>query len=246
MTKLLLIIAAIFAIAAVGTAADVQKKDFALKTADGVTLKGTYLSPGISGPAILLLHQCNMDRHAWDGLASNLANAGFHVLTFDFRGYGESGGGKLTDADARRKEQQQKWPGDVDAAYSYLLAQNGVDKSRVAVGGASCGVGQASALASRHHEIKALMLLSGNASDAAKNYIAQTTSLPVFGAASEDDKGPAQGIKDALGASKNPQSVLKIVSGTEHGVPMFAKHSDLEPMIVNWLKAQLGLKGSAS
>jgi dienelactone hydrolase len=246
MTKLLLMIAAMFTIATVGTAADVQKKDVALKTPDGVTLKGTYLSPGGSGPAILLLHQCNMDRHAWDGLAGDLAKAGFHVLTFDFRGYGDSGGGKLTDADARRKEQQEKWPGDVDAAYSYLLSQSGVDKSRVAVGGASCGVGQASALASRRHDIKALMLLSGNASDAAKDYIAKTTSLPVFGAASEDDKGPAAGIKDALGASKNPQSILKIVPGTEHGVPMFAKHSDLEPMIVNWLKTQLGLKGSAS
>lgn len=245
MTRILLIIAAIFTIATVGTAADVQKKDVALKTADGVTLKGTYLSPGGPGPAILLLHQCNMDRHAWDGLAGDLAKAGFHVLTFDFRGYGDSGG-KLTDADARRKQQQEKWPGDVDAAYSYLLAQNGVDKSRVAVGGASCGVGQASGLASRRHDIKALMLLSGNASDAAKDYIAKTTSLPVFGAASEDDKGPAAGIKDAVGASKNPQSVLKIESGTEHGVPMFAKHSDLEPMIVNWLKTQLGVKGSAS
>ena len=249
MTKLLLIVAAIsaaiFTIATVGAAADVQKKDVALQMSDGVTLKGTYMSPGGSGPAILLLHQCNMDRRAWDGLASDLANAGFHVLTFDFRGYGDSGG-KLTDADARRKEQLEKWPGDVDAAYSYLLAQSGVDKSRVAVCGASCGVGQASALASRHHEIKALMLLSGNASDAAKDYIAKTTSLPVFGAASEDDKGPAAGIKDALGASKNPQSVLKIVPGTEHGVPMFAKHSELEPMIVNWLKTQLAVKGSAS
>lgn len=245
MTRILLIIAAIFTIATVGTAADVQKKDVTLKTSDGVTLKGTYLSPGGPGPAILLLHQCNMDRHAWDGLAGDLAKAGFHVLTFDFRGYGDSGG-KLTDADARRKQQQEKWPGDVDAAYSYLLAQNGVDKSRVAVGGASCGVGQASGLASRRHDIKALMLLSGNASDAAKDYIAKTTSLPVFGAASEDDKGPAAGIKDAVGASKNPQSVLKIESGTEHGVPMFAKHSDLEPMIVNWLKTQLGVKGSAS
>ena len=246
MTKLLLIVAALFALATVGTAADVQKKDVAIKMPDGVTLKGTYMSPGSSGPAILLLHQCNMDRRAWDGFADDLANAGFHVLTFDFRGYGDSGGGKLADADARRKEQMEKWPSDVDAAYSYLLSQSGVDKSRVAVGGASCGVGQASALASRHHEIKALMLLSGNASDAARDYIAKATSLPVFGAASEDDKGPAAGIKDALGASKNPQSVLKIVPGTEHGVPMFAKHPDLEPMIVNWLKAQLGMKGSAS
>ena len=92
----------------------------------------------------------------------------------------------------------------MDAAYAYLIDQNGVDQSRIAVGGASCGVTQSSDLAFRHHEIKALMLLSGTASDAAKAYIAGSTALPVFGAASEGDTGPAKGIREAVGASKNP------------------------------------------
>ena len=127
----------------------------------------------------------------------------------------------------------------MDAAYAYLIDQKGVDQSRIAVGGASCGVTQSSDLAFRHHEIKALMLLSGTASDAAKAYIAGSTALPVFGAASEGDSGPAKGIREAVGASKNPQSKVKIYPGTEHGVPMFGKNSELEPMIVSWLKAQL-------
>jgi len=119
------------------------------------------------------------------------------------------------------------------------MAQKGVDKSRVAAGGASCGVTQSSDLAARHHEIKALMLLSGQATDATKAYIASATSLPVFGAASEGDSGAAKGIKEAVGASKNPHSTLKIYQGTEHGVPMFAKNAELEPMIVTWVKTSL-------
>ena len=43
-----------------------------IKAPDGVNLKGTYVSPGRPGPAVLLLHQCNMDRHAWDSLAQDL------------------------------------------------------------------------------------------------------------------------------------------------------------------------------
>ena len=206
-----------------------EKKDVDIKATDGTTLKGTYFSPGRPGPAIILLHQCNMDRHAWDGLAGDLAGAGFHVLTFDFRGFGDTGG----------QRNQQAWPGDVDAAYAYLLQQKGVDKTRVAAGGASCGVTQSSDLAARHHEIKALMLLSGNTSEATRAYITATTSLPVFGAASEGDTGAANGIKQAVAASKNPHSTVKIYNGTEHGVPMFAKNAELEPMIVSWLKAQL-------
>ena len=210
-----------------GLAAE-SKKDVDIKAQDGITLKGSYYSPGKPGPAMLLLHQCNMDRHAWDGLAQDLANAGFHVLTIDFRGFGESGKGP-----------REQWPADVDAAYAYLTSQPGVEKNRVAAGGASCGVTQASNLAERHHEIKALVLLSGSASDAAKTYIAATPGLGVFGAASEGDTNAAKGIREAEQGSKNPHSTLKIYAGTEHGVPMFAKNAELEPMIVQWLKTQL-------
>jgi dienelactone hydrolase len=234
--KTLLIVTALTFVA--GLSAEVHKKDVDIKAPDGVDLKGTYFSAGQPGPAILLLHQCNMDRHAWDGLAQDLAGNGFHVLTIDFRGFGESGGGKFTDP-AQRSAAREKWPGDVDAAYAYLIGQKGVDQARVAVGGASCGVTQSSDLAARHMEIKALLLLSGMASDPAKAYIAGNPSLPVFGAASEGDTGAAKGIREAVSASKDPKSTLKIYPGTEHGVPMFAKNPDLEPMIVAWLKAQL-------
>jgi dienelactone hydrolase len=131
----------------------------------------------------------------------------------------------------------------VDAAFAYLTKQKGVDQSRVAVGGASCGVTQSSDLAARHHEIRALLLLSGMASDAAKAYLASNASLPVFGAASEGDTGAAKGIQEAVAASRDPKSVVKIYAGTEHGVPMFAKNPELEPMIVAWLKAQLPAAG---
>jgi hypothetical protein len=98
-------------------------------------------------------------------------------------------------------------------------------------------------LAARHPEIKALMLLSGTTSDVAKVYIAGNLSLPVFGAASQGDASAAKGIQEALSASKDPNSIVKIYPGTEHGVPMFAKNPDLEPMIVVWLKAQLPAEG---
>jgi dienelactone hydrolase len=216
-----------------------QTKNIDIQAHDGTNLKVSYYSPGHAGPAILLLHQCNMDRHAWEGLASDLAGAGFHVLTVDYRGYGESGGQPYKDANDRRTAMQEKWPGDVDAAYAYLLAQKGVYRSQVLAGGASCGVTQSADLAVRHPEIRGLVLLSGSASDTAKSYIASNPKLAVFGAASDGDTNAAKGIKDAVEASKNSQSTLKIYSGKEHGVPMFDKNPDLKPMLVSWAKAQV-------
>ena len=218
-----------------GLAAESQKKDVDIKATDGANLKGSYFSPGRPGPAILLLHQCNMDRHAWDGLAMDLANAGFHVLTLDFRGFGDSG--RTTDQ-AQRTSMREKWPGDVDTALEYLKSQKGVDPARLAAGGASCGVTQSSDLAARHHEIKALMVLSGTTTETTRTYVTSTPSLPVFGAASEGDTNAAKGIREAVAASKNPHSTVKIYAGTEHGVPMFAKNPELEPMIVSWLQSQ--------
>jgi dienelactone hydrolase len=235
--RLLTLAAAATLSVTLGWTAEVQKKDVDIQAPDGTNLKGTYFSSGRPGPGMILLHQCNMDRHAWDGLAQDLAGAGFHVLTVDFRGFGESGG-KTTDAAERRNAMQQKWPGDVDTAFAFLKGQKGVDAARLAAGGASCGVTQSSDLAARHHEIKALMVLSGQATEATRAYLS-SSALPVFGAASEGDTNAAKGIREAVGASKNPQSTVKIYGGTEHGVPMFAKNAELEPMIVAWLKTQV-------
>ena len=52
---------------AAGLSAEVQKKDVDVKARDGASLKGAYFAAGRPGPAMLLPHQCNMDRHALDG-----------------------------------------------------------------------------------------------------------------------------------------------------------------------------------
>ena len=223
-----------------------QKKDLDIKAPDGANLKASYFSPDRPGPAILLIHQCNMDRHSWDSLANDLVSAGFHVLTFDLRGFGESDG-KTTNA-VDRQAAREKWPADVDAMFAYLLAQKDVDRSRVAAGGASCAVGLSADLAARHHEITALIGLSGGASEQTKGYIAQTPELAIFGTASEGDTtNPAapKATKELLATSRNPQSQLHMYPGTEHGVPLYTKHSELEPMIVSWLMTRLKANGNS-
>lgn len=219
-----------------------QRKDVDITTGDGIILKGTSYTPGKAGPAVLLLHQCNSDRKSMDPLAIDLTNAGMHVLTVDFRGYGESGGGPVTDPQQRRTAMAERWPNDVEAAYVVLEASPGVDKSRIAVVGASCGVTQASILATKRKGVVALVLLSGQASDAGQTYLTATPGVAVFGAAAEGDANAAKGINDAVAASKNPQNVVKIVKGSAHGVPMFKESPELEPAIVEWLKARLQVK----
>ena len=83
-----------------------------LSASDGTKLKGTFFAAAELGPGVLLLHQCNRQRKVWDALAQQLSAAGINVLTFDYRGYGESGGERFDKLPPQQAAQVQaeKWP----------------------------------------------------------------------------------------------------------------------------------------
>ena len=237
-TTSVLAAAAFLALAALPATAGSMDVD--LKAADGTMLKATYMSPGKPGPAMLLIHQCNMDRKSWSGIASQLVDAGVHVLTMDLRGFGESGGAGIREAGGFPPFLQTA-SGDVDMAFDYLVKQDGVDASRVAAGGASCGAMLTADLAARR-DVKALMLLSGPPSEAAVANMAAKSDLAVFAAAATGDTitaGVHEQLKGAVEGSKHPNSTARIYDGPEHGLPMFPKNADLEPALVKWLKMEL-------
>ena len=72
----------------------IETKDVSFDSADGVELQGTLyksVKGGIS-PVVMLLHSFGKDPNLgdWKGLATTLAENGFNVLRFDFRGHGKS------------------------------------------------------------------------------------------------------------------------------------------------------------
>ena len=216
--------------------------DVDLTTADGVKLKATYMSPGRPGPAMLLVHQCNMDRKSWQSIATQLTDSGVHVLTLDLRGFGESEGTGMR-GEGGFGGFLAKSSADVDMAYDYLVNQSGVDGSRVAVGGASCGAMLTADLASRRDGIQALMLLSGPPSENAVAHMAATHRILRYlqqpQAMIRSPPGVGDKLKVAVGGSKNASSTAKVYAGTEHGLPMFGPNADLEPALVAWLKKEL-------
>jgi dienelactone hydrolase len=231
-----------------------QTRNVDLKAADGVVLKASYSSPGKPGPGILLFHQCsdNASRRLWDGLVKDLVAAGFHVMTFDNRGFGETGGslplppppppppaGRAAGRGALEIAGASPFPpGDGDAAWAYLVAQKDVDRTRLAVGGSSCGGADAADLAARQRDVRAVLLLSGLPSPRGKAHLAATPSLPVFGIYTEQDIGSVA-MRSVISASKHPQSTLKMFPGSGHGVELFEQHPDLQRATVKWLQDQV-------
>jgi dienelactone hydrolase len=195
-------------------------------SSDGLKLKATYYSPAKPGPGMLLLHQCNMDRKSWQSLATSLVNKGIHVLTFDYRGYGET---------PARGSLYEHIKADVDSAFAKLIAQPGVDKNRIAVGGASCGVSNSMQLAIRNNKIKALFLLTGPMPDGSAEYIKSHPDVPLFAIENGDEVAAVKQLDAIIKLSKHSSSMMKAYPNGAHGVPIFNKHPDIIATVTNWL-----------
>ena len=240
-------LALFFSGAVAATASPASGTAVNLKATDGTKLAATYYTAGDqAGPGILLLHQCNMDRSSWNGLATELAGKGFHVLTMDYRGYGESGGTPYTKLTiAEQRQVGQKWPGDVDVAYAYLVSQPGVSKNLTGAGGASCGVNQSIQLARRHPEVKSLALLSGNTNREGRVFLRGASTLPLFLAAAKDDGGAVELMGWVDATSGNPANKFVEYEKGGHGTVMFKAHPDLPDQIVSWYETTLTGKPAA-
>ncbi|MBV9073385.1 MAG: hypothetical protein JOZ10_07130 [Acidobacteria bacterium] len=214
-------------------------RDIDLTSADGVHLKATFYAAKGSGkaaPAVMLLHMCNTNRTSWTPVAEQLAAAGISALTIDNRGFGDSGGPRFDNASADVQQQvAEKWPSDFDKAFEWLLEQSGVDKNRIGAGGGSCGVNNVVKLASRHAEIRSLVLLAGQTDGAGVNFLRQNAWIPLFTAAAADDEYSSdaphtmQWFAELTG---NPRNQFVGFKDGRHGTEIFGPHPELPKQIV--------------
>ena len=117
---------------------------------DGQTIRGSFVSPTGKGPfpGVCKFHGLPGGKNQVGGIATLLAEAGFAVLTFDFRGFRSSEGtfslsGEIADA---------------RAAVSHLLESNLIADEWIGVYGASYGGAVAVCAAAADSRIRAVCL----------------------------------------------------------------------------------------
>src|SRR5437868_1729656 len=217
-----------------------------LKASDGTILKGTYFAAEKSGPGVLLFHQSNRTRKSWEDIARQLVAVGINALTVD------------NDPNKTRK---QRWPGDLDAAFEFLVSQPGVNRDVVGIGGAGViGVEDSVETARRHPaEVKSLVLLSGETESL--DFLRQASQLPeLFVVADNDEYPPIVEAMELLyvtasSPSRNfvhysasheapwlwyePFDIGKVPAKGGHGTDMFKVHPELPGIIVDWFVTSL-------
>jgi dienelactone hydrolase len=217
--------------------------DLAIATADGLELRATYYAAAGPGPGILLLHQCNRDRHAWTELATELTDAGMHVLAIDFRGFGESTNGRVRAFHTQPKELWPQFDDDVERSLAFLQSLPDVQKDRIGVMGASCGGSQALLTSLRNPEILAVGFLSTNLPWIEPTEIdafEANRRIAVLSIAAVDDTDAASVERRMFAGSAHPDSRLILYKGDRHGVPLFEQDPGLPGVIAAWFGAVLG------
>jgi hypothetical protein len=217
-----------------------------LKAADGTILKGTYFDAAKPGPGVLLFHQSNRTRKSWDDVARQLAAAGINALTVD------------TDPNKTRK---QRWPGELDAAFEFLVSQPGVNRDVVGIGGAGVIGVEDSVETARLYPaaVKSLVLLSGETESL--DFLRQASQLPeLFVVADNDEYPPIVEAMELLYVTASspsrkfvhypasheapwlwyePFDIGKVPAKGGHGTDMFKVHPELPGIIVDWFVTTL-------
>ena len=112
-----------------------------------------YRPAGVENPPIVVMAHGFAAIRALrlDAYAARFAEAGYAVLVFDYRGWGDSAGEPRRVLDIRA--QQLDWR----AGVAYARSIEGVDTSRVVLWGTSFGGGHALHLASKDHDVAAVI-----------------------------------------------------------------------------------------
>jgi pimeloyl-ACP methyl ester carboxylesterase len=185
---------------------------------------------GTGGQGVVLAHGGRFTKESWKPQAEQLARAGFHVLAFDFRGFGQSRG--------PGQEDMFKAPMHLDVlAAVRFLRRSGA--RTVAVIGASFG-GSAAAdasIASRPGEIDRLILLAAEGNGAAEKVKAPL--LEIVARDDANDDGPRLPHIRAWFDKVPPPKELIILDGSAHAQFLFqtGERGNLMTRMIRFLRS---------
>lgn len=207
-------------------------KAVSFESADGVRLEGRLFGDGRA--AVVLSHMRPSDQTSWFDFANRLADEGYLVLTFDFRGYCPGGDAGCSEGG---RDISAIWQ-DVLGAVDFVRSRGATSVSLV---GASMG-GTASIVAASREavDVRAVITLSAPASieglvaDGA--VLSNVTAGKLFVAGVGDF--PAAQDAQALYAQAPPPKRLEIVPADDHGTDLLegSRGEDVRRLIETYLQ----------
>jgi len=225
-------------------------QNITITTKQGFQLKADYFEPlNEENKAVLLLHQCNLNRTMYEEIGNELRLRGMHELSLDFRGFGDSTNESFDRKNLRKLPQKERraafkaireyWPQDVQQAYNFLREKIG-KKGHIGVIGASCGGKQAKIIAEKN-SIKAINFFSSamtNGENGAKYYKENFSEIPTLFISAEQD-ATYKFTQEGFTLNDNKNSKFISYKGNKHGYPLLIQDQHLAPTIAEWFDQNL-------
>ncbi|HXG64544.1 MAG TPA: hypothetical protein VNO70_05515 [Blastocatellia bacterium] len=242
--------------------ASAAEKEVTFKTEDGWTISGMLNAPekaaaaGGAGerlPAVIFLHAFAHDRDAYGqylypGLAQIVGGREVATLRIDLRGRGKSVGAKELHSFSR--EELAKIYLDVRAAIEFLETQPAIDASRIGIVAEEESAEAAILGWGGDHRVRAIVLVSGRLSEAAKKQIAASPQIPLFLVVSKEDRVGFRDMADAYKLTRHEDSHISVYKDLGIATTMFSvwrserpKEKPIEDGIADWLVGQLKSAG---
>jgi pimeloyl-ACP methyl ester carboxylesterase len=207
------------------------------RSPDGVKLAGRVFGEGQVG--VVLAHMFPADQTSWWAFARVLAQNGFTVLTFDFRGYCPGG---VAGCSEGQRDVAAMWQ-DVLGAVDFMIARGLV---RVMLVGASMG-GTASLIAAAQPGVPVVAIVALSAPQSFEGLTADPTLLgnvtaaKLFVAGNSDPTGAATAAQAMYDQSPPPKQV-EIFTSSDHGTDLLTGNQSgrVQTLIIGYLEQHSG------
>jgi esterase/lipase len=197
------------------------------KTPDGMTLEGRFY-PGGMNKGVVCAHMFPADQTSYEALAKDLARKGYPVLTFNFRGYGNSEGFKDISRIAL----------DMNAAVRFMAER----VTSMVLIGASMG-GTASILEGNHPKVKGVVTLSAPTTFQGLDARSKVSELkpPKLFVAAKGDAVAYDSAKYFYAHAPEPKEIL-LVEGSANGTRLLEGPSAplVKRKLFEFLQSSLG------
>jgi alpha/beta superfamily hydrolase len=210
------------------TAGEIKNGEVIFKTEDDIQLNGNIFGRGDRW--VILSHMYPTDQESWFDFAGELSERSYVALTFDFRGYGKSGGSKDDIVNIFK---------DVTAAITLAKSYN---CRQVFLVGASMGGTASIIAASMDSTISGVVALAapgkmGDDLDAIS--VVPELKMPKLFICAIGDDYHAKAAKAFYEKSVEPKTLEIMENSSEHGTFIFEKEPEnavrLKTIIINFL-----------
>lgn len=202
---------------------------FSVTLADGQRLAGELTRAETNGPtpAVILLHDLGYDRRQWDAYLDGFTSAGWHVVTIDMRGFGES---PVPEIISDTEAFFNKLPNDMPEIAAAVRRVDGVDPDRISAVGLGLGANVAMIASETMTELERIVAVSPLDLAGVPVPLAPRATLLL----GDETMRPRL---ESLAAAASPPTEIRIISGAGLGVELL-RHAETMPAIVAWLGSE--------